>query len=713
MTPRTVEIQENSRTAPKVVHVDKLKLYQGSTPRNWISPGSNSDPRPTPEPRSTPDTPLQIPWSTPRLPRRQLEDMIDDEPDLPSDMGVESGVEIPTQDEETTLPPSPTLPATPGRPRRQARRPSRFQDAALETQFVPSQQGKRESQPPADEVAVRVMTTPYVDPGKRLVSPRAFLRELPSIRRRSIRLVSPRQFLQQSVERQPNPDQSNSWLPVRLASPMMFYQEWIQQSKVPPDQTPSVPVNVQSNCPVKVELNDGDVEDQVPASAVGLQAANTPSNSTGSNSESCDELTSASPIGTVSNVQLMRPIADTKSAPISQAGEPVSRVVRADTGMITSNRDRRPDNDSSVYHPSDEAINDNVHFLSTYRDRRTSRKGVPVTGKGYNDVRTSNTEVRVQGASPPADQRVLHGRAKGRTSSTPSAQSAYTRAQRSDIASSRSTSSLHEKSKPGTTLGETDNTPKSNLKFDSRVQSMRRSITGREDRTSPSSRGCFLPGQFDILMSDSDYESDKVELSAAVVESPVITKFNQSNYTMEPKSGVITGPETSHSRKEFAPDRQRPIMSRQRPTRDRQQSTTSCQRPTTSRECLVKTPNYAPKFERGDNNASRSTALCKPCQASSTTMQQVASIRMTARKCTSGVGQHCNCSTKPFNGSIKADISCKVPFPRSNCKRIFNAQFPTGKKELNFPSRKIADSFAEAQSSTRRILRQNRIEMNQ
>jgi len=86
-------------------------------------------------------------------------------------------------------------------------------------------------------------------------------------------------------------------------------------------------VNAQSNCPVKVELHDGDVEDQVPASAVGVQAENTPSNSTGSNSESRDELTSASPIGTVSNIQLMRPIADTESAPISQAGEPVSRVI--------------------------------------------------------------------------------------------------------------------------------------------------------------------------------------------------------------------------------------------------------------------------------------------------------------------------------------------------------------------------------------------------
>jgi len=69
---------------------------------------------------------------------------------------------------------------------------------------------------------------------------------------------------------------------------------------------------------------------------------------------------------------------------------------------------------------------------------------------------------------------------------------------------------------------------------------MGRSATGREDYTSPSSRGYFSPGQFDILVSDSGYESDKVELSAAAIKSPVIAKFDQSNYTMEPKSGAIT-----------------------------------------------------------------------------------------------------------------------------------------------------------------------------
>ena len=130
-----------------------------------------------------------------------------------------------------------------------------------------------------------------------------------------------------------------------------------------------------------------------------------------------------------------------------------------------------------------------------------------------NDVRASSTEVRVKGASPPADQRVLHGRAKGQTSSTPSAQSVYTRAQQSDIASSRSTSSLHEKSRSGTTLGESAKAPRSNLKFDSRTQSVRRSTAVPEDSPPPSSRGTSLPSQFDILMPSASSEFDETELS--------------------------------------------------------------------------------------------------------------------------------------------------------------------------------------------------------
>jgi len=206
---------------------------------------------------------------------------------------------------------------------------------------------------------------------------------------------------------------------------MNFYQEWIQQGKVPPGRTPSVSVNAQSNRPVQVELDDGNVKDQLPVSAVGLQAESTPDKSTRSNSESRDELTSVSPIGTVSNVQLMRPMADAISVPISHAGEPVSRIVRADTGMSASNRDRRSDDDCSVYHPSDEAIDDNVQVLQTSSDLQVSRNDVPVASESYNDVRTSSTDVRVKGASPPAVREVLRKGTKGRTSSTPSAKFDY------------------------------------------------------------------------------------------------------------------------------------------------------------------------------------------------------------------------------------------------------------------------------------------------
>ena len=182
-------------------------------------------------------------------------------------------------------------------------------------------------------------------------------------------------------------------------------------------------MNAQLNCPVKVELDDGDVRDRFPASAVGLQAESTPVDSTGSNPEDHGEFLSVSPVVPVSDVQLMRPMADEISAPISQAGEPISRIVRADTGMSASNRDWRPDGDRSEDHPHDEAIYDDVRVEQTRGNFPVSHDGVPVTSESHNDVRTSNTEVRVQGASPPAVQGVLRGRAKGRTSSTPSASS--------------------------------------------------------------------------------------------------------------------------------------------------------------------------------------------------------------------------------------------------------------------------------------------------
>jgi len=69
---------------------------------------------------------------------------------------------------------------------------------------------------------------------------------------------------------------------------------------------------------------------------------------TGSNPEDRGEFLSVSPTASVSNVQLMRPMADGISGPISQAGEPVSRIVQADTGMSASNRDWRPDDDRFV-----------------------------------------------------------------------------------------------------------------------------------------------------------------------------------------------------------------------------------------------------------------------------------------------------------------------------------------------------------------------------
>jgi len=140
-----------------------------------------------------------------------------------------------------------------------------------------------------------------------------------------------------------------------------------------------------------------------------------------------------------------------------------------------------------------------------------------------------------------------------------------------------------------------------------------------------------LPNQFNILVSDSGYESDKVELSATAVKPPVITKFEQSNCTMAPKSGVITRFEMRRSRKEFAASHQRPTM---------------------SRELFIMTPNYVSKFERNGNYVSRSTALYKLSMASSTAMQQVVSVRT------------CHSSTEP--SYVNTSARGKVALPRSN-----------------------------------------------
>jgi len=102
LSPLVAEIQRNSRTAPKIIHIDKLKPYRGPTPRNWISPEPSLRPRLTPETGPMFTTPLRTPRSSPHLPRRQLEDMPNNESrttDLSLgrlDEEVESGIEIPS-----------------------------------------------------------------------------------------------------------------------------------------------------------------------------------------------------------------------------------------------------------------------------------------------------------------------------------------------------------------------------------------------------------------------------------------------------------------------------------------------------------------------------------------------------------------------------------------------------------------------------------------
>jgi len=180
-----------------------------------------------------------------------------------------------------------------------------------------------------------------------------------------------------------------------------------------------------------------------------------------------------------------------------------------------------------------------------------------------------------------------------------------------------------------------------------------------------------------------------------VFEPPAITAPDQPYRTMAPKSSVITELKTHSARKEFAPDRQRPIM---------------------SREDLIMTPNFVPEFKHNGNyalNNSRSTTFHNSSTDRQTNGKHVQSIRVTDKKSACGYNNHCDCSTKPFSSCVNKDAMCKVPFPRSNSIRMINAQFPKTVRKLNYSSGNRAKELEKAQNSTDRTLRQNRIKMHQ
>ena len=116
----------------------------------------------------------------------------------------------------------------------------------------------------------------------------------------------------QPMKKQPNPDQSNSWLPIRPARPRKFPNRRAQQRNVPPDPTPSVPVKTRPDRPMKVKFDGGDVTNKLPAGAVGLRAGRILVDSTGSNPEDHVGLSSVSPV--LSDVRLIRPVTDGISA---------------------------------------------------------------------------------------------------------------------------------------------------------------------------------------------------------------------------------------------------------------------------------------------------------------------------------------------------------------------------------------------------------------
>jgi len=204
----------------------------------------------------------------------------------------------------------------------------------------------------------------------------------------------------QPMKKQPNPDQSNSWLPIRPARPKKFPNRWAQQCKVPPDPTPSVPVKTQSDRLATVKFDGGDVTNKLPASAVGLQAERVLVDSTGSNLGDYVGPSSVSPVLPILDVQLMRPVADGISASISQAGVPSFYKVRANDEMSASNYERRRDDDD-LYYPCDDEIHSTVGVDQTHSD-----DSVNYSGGSHDDVRVNDEEV----------QEIWIRRAKGRVS---------------------------------------------------------------------------------------------------------------------------------------------------------------------------------------------------------------------------------------------------------------------------------------------------------
>jgi len=215
--------------------------------------------------------------------------------------------------------------------------------------------------------------------------------------------------------------------------------------------------------------------------------------------------------------------------------------------MSASNLDRRPDDDRFVYLPRDETTDNNVRVAQIRGDFPVSHNGVPVTSESYNNVRTSNTEVRVHGASPPAVREVLCKGTKGRTSSTPYEKFDYVYARRSNTPSSQSTmSSLSEKSNSAITLG-----------------CNRISVGDQSDSCLPATPEDFpslsrqMPSQFDFPVSSAGCEFDKVEFSnnpAPVIKLPAIIVFDRPNCTRMPESSVITRLTTHSAWAKFVSD---------------------------------------------------------------------------------------------------------------------------------------------------------------
>jgi len=239
LSPLTAKIQLSARSKPKIVHVDKMKPYEGDTQKSWLSPTTgNSNPQvdstqdhanqgqgdPSEQSRTNPDlesrdedrtvrpapgsTPMGSPYVDNSMPPSVESSPCVEEKAVNSGKEFKEGSnsEFGTNSNESEV-------ATSGvnRPTRLMQRPRRYQDDQFDTEFRPRQKTRRR-EPPVESQNIDAI-------------------EQPSFHSRRIRGNS-RQNLKVRQRKQTQSNYTARQAKVRLVSPRVFYDSLMLQRKV-------------------------------------------------------------------------------------------------------------------------------------------------------------------------------------------------------------------------------------------------------------------------------------------------------------------------------------------------------------------------------------------------------------------------------------------------------------------------------------------------